>query len=60
MMRLNTTPKNDGYHMPAEFEPHEGTIMIWPVRPGSWPHGAAEAQETFAEIAAEISLHEKM
>ena len=60
MMRLNTTPTNDGYHMPAEYAPHEGTIMIWPVRPGSWPHGAVEAQETFAEIAAEISLHEKM
>ncbi|MCR5210719.1 MAG: agmatine deiminase [Lachnospiraceae bacterium] len=60
MKRLNTTPANDGYHMPGEFEAHEGTIMIWPVRPGSWPHGAVEAQETFAEIAAEISLHEKM
>jgi agmatine deiminase len=24
------TPKNLGYHMPAEWEPHEGTWLIWP------------------------------
>ena len=23
--------------MPAEYEPHHGTLMIWPTRPGSWP-----------------------
>ena len=26
--------------MPGEFEPHEGTLMIWPWRPGSWNYGA--------------------
>ena len=30
------TPKADGFYMPGEFEPHEGTLMIWPWRPGSW------------------------
>jgi agmatine deiminase len=24
------TPKKLGYHMPAEWEPHEGTWLIWP------------------------------
>ena len=23
-----------GYRMPAEYEPHHGTLMIWPTRPG--------------------------
>ena len=50
MMRLNTTPTNDGYHMPAEYAPHEGTIMIWPERPGSWPYEAKAARIAFEEI----------
>jgi hypothetical protein len=32
--RLKTLPASDGFHMPGEFEPHKGTIMIWPERPG--------------------------
>ena len=46
-----TTPKADGFYMPAEFEPHSGCIMIWPERPGSWPFGATAARKAFAEIA---------
>ncbi|MBO6259603.1 MAG: agmatine deiminase [Lachnospiraceae bacterium] len=53
-------PAADGFRMPGEFEKHSATIMIWPVRPGSWPHGGAEAQEVFARIVAEISKHEKV
>jgi len=26
----NKTPNTLGYHMPAEWEPHEGTWLIWP------------------------------
>lgn len=52
------TPAEDGFYMPAEFEPHLGTVMIWPVRPGSWTNGGAEAQQTFAEIAEIISRSE--
>lgn len=35
MSIINSTPSHDGYYMPAEYEKHDGTIMIWPVRPGS-------------------------
>ena len=48
-------PASEGYHMPAEFETHRGCVMIWPVRPGSWPSGARKAQETFAFIARAIA-----
>ena len=34
-MILNSTPKKDGFFMPAEFDKHEGTIMVFPYRPGS-------------------------
>lgn len=48
----------DGFAMPGEFAPHVGTMMIWPVRPGSWPHEAKEARRAFVKIAAALSQSE--
>lgn len=46
--------------MPAEYEPHDGCLMIWPERPGSWAHGAAKAREAFAQIANKIAESENV
>lgn len=51
---------SDLRRMPAEFEPHEGTILVWPVRPGSWTYGGKEAQTTFTELAEVISRSETL
>ena len=59
-MIKDSTPSNDGFYMPAEFEPHEATIMVFPERPGSWPHGAKPAQKVFAQIIKEIAASEKV
>ena len=29
MSIINSTPSHDGFYMPAEYEKHDGTIMIW-------------------------------
>ena len=42
------TPKSDGFYIPGEFEPHEGTLMIWPWRPGSWNYGLKFARHVKA------------
>ena len=42
--------------MPAEYMPHRGTIMIWPVRKGSWPYGAKKAQEALMAKMPPASL----
>lgn len=47
-------------YMPAEFAPHDGTILIWPVRPGSWTYGGVEAQKTVTELARVIARSEKV
>ncbi|MDO4547687.1 MAG: agmatine deiminase [Clostridia bacterium] len=57
MMRL-TTPARDGFYMPGEFEPHEGCVMIWPWRPGSWPWNAAPARRAFTRVAKAIAKSE--
>lgn len=58
MQKRKCTPAADGYRMPGEFEPHRGCVMIWPTRPGSWPHGAKAAQTAFAQIARAIAESE--
>ncbi len=56
--KLRTLPAADGFRMPAEYEPHSGCVMVWPVRPGSWPYGAKEAQRAFSQIAQIIAKSE--
>ena len=52
------TPRADGFRMPGEFEYHQGCMMVWPVRPGSWPYEARGAQEVFARVAKIIARSE--
>ena len=51
-------PKEDGYFMPGEFEPHAGCILIWPERPGSWRNEAKEARRAFREVIRAIAESE--
>lgn len=55
-----TRPADRGFYMPAEYMPHQATIMIFPIRPGSWPNGAQRAQDIFADIARKIAKSEKV
>ena len=60
MNKRTTTPSEDGFYMPAEYAHHKGCVLIWPVRPGSWPHEAKEAQQTFTILARAIAESEKV
>ncbi|MBV7391848.1 agmatine deiminase [Enterococcus sp. ALS3] len=52
---VKSTPKQDGFRMPAEFEPQEKVWMIWPERPDNWRDGAKPVQEAFVDVAKAIS-----
>ena len=60
MSDIKSSPKADGFFMPGEFEPHRGTIMIWPERPGSWPYEAKAARIAFEEIIKTIAESEEV
>lgn len=60
MLNLSGKPKANGYRMPGEFEPHQGTIMIWPIRLGSWPYEAKAAKNVFSQIACTIAEGEEL
>ena len=49
-----STPKLDGYRMPAEFEPQAGVWMLWPERNDNWRGGAKPAQKAFLDVATAI------
>jgi agmatine deiminase len=51
---IGSTPKQDGFHMPAEWAPHAGCWMAWPERRDNWRDGARPAQGAFAAVAAAI------
>ncbi|MBC7983603.1 MAG: agmatine deiminase [Candidatus Obscuribacterales bacterium] len=55
---LNTTPADDGFHMPGEFEPHSGCWMLWPERLDNWRADALPAQQAFASVATAIATSE--
>ena len=55
---IKSTPKQDGFRMPGEFEPHQGTWMLWPTRTDTWRAGAKPAQKAFAEVAKAIARFE--
>ncbi len=55
---LESTPRADGFFMPAEFAPHVGTWMLWPQRPDNWRLGGKPAQKAFAAVAAAIAQFE--
>lgn len=60
MLLKNATPSQNGFHMPGEYEPHKGCVMIWPIRPGSWPYEGKDAKKTFVEIGKAIAESETL
>lgn len=44
--------------MPAEFEPHDSTVMCWPARHAIWAEGIAAAERAHAEVANTIARFE--
>jgi agmatine deiminase len=55
---LESLPRQDGFRMPAEWEPHSQTWLLWPVRSDTWRNGAKPAQQAFTELAKTIARFE--
>jgi len=58
MTSLSTTPKADGFYMPAEWAQHQQTWMLWPERPDNWRLGGKPAQAAFSAVAEAIARFE--
>ncbi len=52
-----STPRQDGFRMPGEFEPQAQVFLIWPERTDNWRQGAKPAQRAFAAVAEAVARH---
>ena len=52
------TPRELGYRMPAEWEPHEATWLAWPHNPEDWPGKFQAIPWLYAEIVRLLAAHE--
>lgn len=55
MPLLTTTPKADGFRMPAEWERQSACWLVWPERPDNWRLGGKPAQAAFTAVASAIA-----
>jgi agmatine deiminase len=55
-----TTPREDGFSMPAEWEPHEACLMEWPTitRGDLWADRFDEAKRDYAAVANAVAAFE--
>lgn len=58
MTTLDSTPRADGFHMPAEWAPHTQTWMLWPERPDNWRLGGKPVQAAHVGLAKAIARFE--
>jgi len=54
------TPRELGYRMPAEWEPHRGTWLSWPHKQASWPGKFAPIPAIFARMVRHLAEHEEV
>jgi agmatine deiminase len=54
------TPRELGYHMPAEWDRHEATWLAWPHNPEDWPDKFQSIPWVYAEIVRLLSAHEQV
>ena len=55
-----TTPFNDGYRFPAEWEPHEATWLTCPHHDDSFPGKLESVYPSYMRFVAEIAKSEKV
>ncbi|KQB52877.1 agmatine deiminase [Pseudomonas endophytica] len=58
MTTLHSTPRADGFYMPAEWAPQTQVWMIWPERSDNWRLGAKPAQAAHVAVAKAIARFE--
>jgi agmatine deiminase len=52
------TPKELGFYMPAEWQPHESTWLTWPKDPVTWPDRVTQVEEIYLQMLEALTPHE--
>jgi agmatine deiminase len=54
------TPRSEGLRMPAEFDEHECTVIVWPARESLWGHHLDEAKSDYAAVVRAVAAFEEV
>jgi agmatine deiminase len=54
----SSTPRSEGYAMPAEWAPHAATWLAWPHNRETWPTQLARVQEIWLKMIVELARAE--
>lgn len=57
---MNDTPKNLGYHFPAEFAKHAATWLSWPHKEASWPGKIETIYPVYAQFIKLVAEGERV
>jgi agmatine deiminase len=57
---LRPTPKQLGFRMPAEWEPHDATWLTWPTDPDNWPGCWEEMLPSWWAMVRELAVGERV
>jgi agmatine deiminase len=60
MTLSSEVPITLGYHMPAEWEPHEATWLAWPHNRSDWPGRFSPIPWVFGEIVRNLAAVERV
>lgn len=56
----NNTPKQLGFHFPAEFEQQRALWLSWPHKEASWPGKLQTIYKPYCEFILQVSRHQKV
>jgi len=59
-MKSNTTPKELGFHFPAEFEKQDALWLSWPHKEESWPGKIHLIYNSYSEFILQVAAHQKV
>jgi len=58
---MTIDPKSQGFHMPAEWEPHAATWLAWPHNAETWPgQDIAQVENVYLEMIRALHTGEKV
>ncbi|MDI1255738.1 MAG: agmatine deiminase family protein [Flavobacterium sp.] len=59
-MKINQTPKELGFHFPAEFEKQDAMWLSWPHKEASWPGKLHLIYDSYSEFILQVAAHQKV
>ena len=60
LMKSNQTPRELGFHFPAEFEKQDALWLSWPHKEASWPGKLNLIYNSYSEFILQVAAHQKV